>query len=263
MTISSNLLYYLFSKRRRVVEKNVKLAFEESKDVDKNVLINQFYLHMSAFLKEFFFYNYYSKRLTLTIMGLSSLDDALKKNRGVLLMCPHLGNWELVLPALPKRLGMSNTMFHCVRKTFKNKWLYSRCVSNHKQNNFNIIPSKGGSKKIIKALKNNEVVFFAYDQRANKKNAVLVNLFGHKTWTYTSLNRFAEINNTPILIFYTYRVSKYKHAVRFLPEIRTDNKTSVQAKAELNNMLLEEVIKKHPEQWYCWLHDLWKINKMD
>ena len=117
--------------------------------------------------------------------------------------------------------------------------------------------------EIFKALKKNSMVAFVVDQFMGKPFGIATQFFGKRTGSAYGLALFAQKTKSPIVPVYTYEGSDKKMHVVFEPVIDI-NPFIVEDKTQsLQNITqhfcdkVEEIIRRHPEQW-MWVHRRWK-----
>jgi len=113
--------------------------------------------------------------------------------------------------------------------------------------------------KILRALKDNYGVGFAFDQY--RTGDIRVPFFGVKTRTNSTLAILAEKTKRAVIPMYCTRTSDHKFKVTFLKEVQMDFSGDSDQNMEKNtavfNEIIEKIIRKHPEQW-LWMHKRWR-----
>lgn len=262
VTISGVFLYFFISrKRKEIIRKNINYVFKSKSKKEKKRLALAFSSHLFQFLKELVFFRRYKKKITLEMEGEYNLANALKKSKGVFILSIHMGNWELILPLLAEKLYFYNIKWNCIRKPLKPRSLQKIIFSRFKKSGIDIILNKGGARKILRALKRNEIVVYNIDQSTNSTNGLASFFFNRKVFTYSSLAELQAQYNTPIIPAYMYRKNRKTHVAKFLPELEHSLSLSVEKRTQEYNGIIEKIILKYPEQWYCWIHDRWKLKQ--
>jgi KDO2-lipid IV(A) lauroyltransferase len=125
----------------------------------------------------------------------------------------------------------------------------------------NYIDHRDSTTDIFKALRRNAVVVFVMDQWAPPTLGIPAPFFGKATGTGFGLALFASKKQLPVLPVYAYRDGTGKHNIVIGDEIpleaRESREETLAHMTELYNRVLEEIIRRHPEQW-MWLHRRWK-----
>ena len=91
--------YYLVGYRKKVVYENLRYAFPEKSDKDIKKIAKRFYKHLSdVMVEDIAMLHMSTNRLDqfVTVKDLDVLDDLYQRNRNVMGMLGHYGNWELL-----------------------------------------------------------------------------------------------------------------------------------------------------------------------
>jgi Kdo2-lipid IVA lauroyltransferase/acyltransferase len=111
---------------------------------------------------------------------------------------------------------------------------------------------------MIRALRRNEVVWYAPDQSYRNKGAAMVNFFGIPAATTTATSRLAEISGAAVLTHFTRRLPESLKYCAVIGE-RFENFPSGNPCDDVARFhaLLEAQIMQAPEQ-YLWIHRRFK-----
>ncbi|WP_392538237.1 lysophospholipid acyltransferase family protein [Legionella sp. 227] len=268
VSVAGFIFYHLLPIRRHIVLDNINRVFKETLSTkQKKRLAKSFYSHVASSLKELIFLDWYKKsRLDnmVEIKGEEYLWEAKKQERGCFLLMSHLGNWELsfyiAYPQLKPLRGCSNV----IRRRMSIRWIERFIFAFAERYDVKRIDKSGAPTKMIKALKNKEVILFALDQHAELKNkeGIAVNFFGTQAGTYRSLAFFANKYQVPVVPVSCYRQPSGKHVLEFHPalswEPHPDEEQAIYNNTLRYNQKLEQLILEHPEQWW-WVHRRWKL----
>lgn len=267
ITLAGRLLYRLISLRRDIAINNINRVFKNTLSAsEKTKLLKAFYSHLATLLKETLLMLYLSPKQLDKRIGLRGIDHlrtAIKHNRGVFLLCGHMGNWEISALGLSSVLPLVGEL-HVIRRPLHTKWLERLLFRKTKSFGISIIDSRGALLKVKQAVKNKETIAFTMDQHAavDNKTGIAVDFFGHKAGTYRGLALFVQKYKTPVIPLCTYRDAHGKHIIQFLPQLiwedNPDNELAIHVNTLKYNQALEEMILRHPEQWW-WVHRRWKL----
>ena len=111
----------------------------------------------------------------ISVNGEQYLKQALKKNKGVLLVSGHFGLWELLLGWF----GINKYPLLLIGQKQKNDGADKFINELREKSGVKILPRKSSLELMYSALENNDILTLASDQDA-KKSGVFINFFGVK-----------------------------------------------------------------------------------
>jgi KDO2-lipid IV(A) lauroyltransferase len=187
------------------------------------------------------------QKLISQVEGLDYLEKALAAKNGIILIAPHLGNWEVLNHFFRQHLFMT-VMYKPAKIPALDKFIFST----RKRVDVGLVPAdRSGVESLYQLLNDKGVVAVLPDQEPGVKSGVFAPFFGHAALTGKLIGELA--NNTPayLLCCYAKRLEDGSYGVVLKPaneDIR--NADEVAAAAALNRSI-EECINDCPEQ-YQW-----------
>ncbi|MBM3243359.1 MAG: lysophospholipid acyltransferase family protein, partial [Candidatus Omnitrophica bacterium] len=216
----SSLAYLFAKKQKNIAFESLKIAFgREKEDKELNKIVRECFDYIAKSAVELMFLMDKPKLLVkrVDIIGRENLEAALSKNKGVILVSAHFGNFPLLLGRLAlegyKTAGIMRPMrdlrvekiFFKKRQKFGVKTIYSQprdvCVNN-----------------TIQSLRNNELVFIPIDQNFGT-SGVFVNFFGRKAATATGPVIFAQRTGASLIPCFILRQKDDRHKIIFEPAL--------------------------------------------
>jgi KDO2-lipid IV(A) lauroyltransferase len=195
------------------------------------------------------------------VENLESLEAALARGRGVLVVTGHFGNFEVATAAGLANYPHARGRFYFVRRPFKPRWLDDLVTRRFRRAGFGILPKRGGLDAILDRLAAGDLVVFPFDQHASRKDGVRVEFFGHPAGTFRSVAVLALTTGAPVVPASSWREPGGHHILRFedpLPLVEDpDTNEAIRLNTRAYNAALERMILRHPEQWW-WVHRRWK-----
>ena len=252
------LSYYTLPDRRRVAMDNLRLALGLA-DGKAGILARQSFAALGLLGVELLRFAGQPAliRKRVRIRDEEILQRALALGRGVLLLPSHLGNWEL----LGQFLGVAGYRVHPIVQVQANKRFYE--VVDRIRRQAGLLPITRGRlslREIIHALRQGDCVSIIPDQDAGR-NGIFVPFFGRLASTPRGLDTVARLTGAPVIPVFIRRIKPGYHEVRFHPPldlVRTDDPEADELEnLKKINLLLEEEIRRSPEQW-LWMHKRWK-----
>ncbi len=183
------------------------------------------------------------------VSNLELLNESLKDGNGVILLTPHLGNWEITAAYLSLR----GYKFAVLAKEVYDLRL-----------NDILLKIRGGRKIVniprdsiftaVKYLKSGYILGILPDQATNV-SGIYVDFFSKPAYTPIGPAKLSIKTKTPMLLFYNYRDAGGKINIVF--DSILENYSNEEELTLKWSKKFEEYILKFPEQW-VWLHDRWK-----
>lgn len=262
---SVGLLLFYLRVRRRVVEKNLEIAFGNSlSDGERRKICRNTYKNVGNTLLEFLLL-YFIKPEELdkyiTIEGLDTIHEAIAQDRGLVFAANHLGNWELFSAGL----SVLGAPFHLyVGKQRNGLFDHSLNEIRQKFNVSTISKSKTAGIEMIKVLKKGGILAMAGDLNV-PADKLFVDFFGMKASVGRGIPSFTVSQSARLFFVWTIRVSPLKHR-GFVKEIRYESSGKADQDyhqvAQLLSNELEEKVRQHPDQ-YFWFNRRWKTRPQD
>jgi lauroyl/myristoyl acyltransferase len=258
------LAYRLLPIRRRIVRENLRRVFGASATEDELVrLAEASYAHLARSLGEILAFALRPDRAERRVR-LENVEAALRaaeRGKGLLVLTGHFGNWEVATVAGIASFPEYRGRFHVLRRPLRPAWLDRLVVRRFRRAGLGVIPKKGGLATVLERLEAQDAVVFVLDQWAAPRDAVAADFFGHPAPTFKSLAIVALATGAPVVPAASFRDRDGVHVLRFeeaLPAIdHADPGEAIRANTQAYNRALEELVLRHPEQWF-WLHRRWK-----
>ena len=185
-----------------------------------------------------------------TYEGLNHIDDALAKGIGPILALPHLGGWEWAARWLSSVAGWKVA---AVVEVLEPPELFEWFVDLRRQFGINVIPlGDGAALEVGAAILNGEIMCLLAD-RDVVGGGVEVEFFGERTRIPFGPALLALRTGAPILPTTVYFVDDHCHGLVGAPleVVSTGNTREDVARISQDlARVMEEHIKKQPEQWH-------------
>ncbi len=254
-------VYCFFRKRRRTALENLRAAFKgEKSEQELRAIARGSFQHMTLTYAELLRLSRHreDKSLHTFLVGTPLLDEVLSRGKGAILLTGHIGNWEVGASSVALLCGHAA---HIVARRPSQGAVADFLTELRAQLGVQEIPRNRGMIRILRALKEGHCVAIALDQHASKNN-VQVPFFGRPAKTFTTPALLSIREGIPVLPAYTIRLSDGRIKVMFLPEISPDlsgdsEEENVLRTTTRYSLLLEDLIRQHPEQW-LWMHRRWR-----
>ena len=255
------LFYFLDSRHRSIALTNLQFALgNEKSEKEIRFLARKNFQEFSMIAHEWVrLKNINKKKLRnlIYVEGKEHIIAAKKKNRSIILLSAHFGNWEYA------HLFYSSTInrLNFIVRRIDNPLLEQERVTYNENFGVKILYKENGLRPAIKNLKKGEDLIIFADRQANLREGISCNFFGRKTSTLTVVPALAKKYQIPIVpMFITRCKDRVHHRIIFFPELGIDydsNKDNIHETTQRQNHIIEKVIKTFPDHW-LWFHRKWK-----
>ncbi len=244
--------------RIRLARKNLQIAFgDRLSEQETETVINKLCMLLGeAVVEEIIFSG--TDLGNIAIEGMDHVHAALANGRGALILVPHFGLWELSSFVFGHTLNNASVIY----KALKNPYLDTYLVRSRTRSGLKLIPSKNALRMVLGELKKGRAVGLLFDQNAGKAG-LPVPFFGKTASTYSAPAGFALKTGCAVLPAYMMKEPGFrKHRLTVgqpFELIQTGDRVSdLLANTRQYNQFLEQLVSRHPEQWFGWLHNRWK-----
>jgi Kdo2-lipid IVA lauroyltransferase/acyltransferase len=257
----TSVLFSLQPRLQKTAEFNLRLAFPDWKDAQRKDVTRKMVRNLGWMAAEFARLPRLTKENVEDVVILEGHENFLegqRRGKGVLYLTGHIGAWELSSFAH----ALYGYPLHYMARPLDNKRLDAlvnqyRCASGNRP-----IFKNESARVMLKILKDSGTIGILADQNTLPVEGVFVDFFGKLACTTTGLARVALHTGAAVVPGYAYwdeGIQKYR--LRFEPPvelIRTgDTERDVFENTQRFAKVIEEIIRKHPDQW-VWVHKRWK-----
>jgi KDO2-lipid IV(A) lauroyltransferase len=191
------------------------------------------------------------RELVLRVDGEALLTQAKENGRGVLLLVPHLGNWEFLslylgeygITALydpPRLSALDRPLRHARSRT-----------------GATLVPlGRRGTRALYRTLSSGGIAVLLPDQVPERESGVYTEFFGHPALTMTFAHRLAARTRPVVLFAVALRVTG-GFEVRFVPAEPDMCAADVRTATASMNRSIERLVRDAPEQ-YQWEYKRFK-----
>jgi KDO2-lipid IV(A) lauroyltransferase len=254
------ILQWVNADAAKVTRTNLQTCFPELEAGQLDALCRQSLIHMVLLVFEFAQLNHWSEEKLLgqidSVAGKSLLDEAYAAGRGVVLLVPHFGNWELLCAFLgahynfaalydPPKIASIERVIIGARKRFQGEF-------------FAIDTS--GMRGLLRVLKQGKLVAILPDQVPDRNAGVYVDFFNQPALTMTLPHRLIAKNQPAVLLGSVQRLVNdegFTYQLRFeaiSEELATSDPETC---ARMINQSIEQVVQRAPAQ-YQWEYKRFK-----
>ena len=193
----------------------------------------------------------------LEVHGEEIVKEALVREKGVLILIAHFGNYDLMGLYASKLFAYPLTI---ITKTLKNAKLNELWWEMRRKAGVKEVPSHNAYRACVRALRKNELVGFMLDQNRPKEQGVFVDFFGRLASTTPGLAFMSAQTGAPVVPVFMHRTPEGRHVLEVQPAIEppADRKEeTLLACTAAYTRIIEAEVRRYPAQW-LWLHKRWK-----
>jgi KDO2-lipid IV(A) lauroyltransferase len=257
----ARVLFALVPKLRKIAAFNLRLAFPEWTDAQREATLRGMVRSLGWMAAEFARMPRYTRQNIEEIIVLDGNENFLEGQRcgkGVLFLTAHMGAWELSSYAH----ALYGYPLHYMARPLDNARLDAlvnryRGLSGNKP-----IFKNESARAMLKTLREAGTVGILADQNTLPEEGAFVDFFGTSACTTTGIARVALHTEAAVVPGYAvWDEALKKYRLRFEPPlelVRTgDAERDILENTRLFAKVTEEIIRKYPEQW-VWVHARWK-----
>ncbi|TRZ48572.1 hypothetical protein D4Q80_03680 [bacterium] len=247
----SDLRYIFAFRDREAVSGNLKAIFPEKSEREIRRIRIRVFRNFAKYLVDFFRFSKITRDEVKKYIGIENshyFDEALKKGKGVVVLSAHLGNWELG-GAVVGLLGYPLWVVVLPHKDKKVDEFFNR---QRESKGVKIIPLGKAARQCFRVLRNNELLGLVGDKDFSDKGVVL-DFFGRPALFPQGPAELALKTGAIIVPAFVVRngddscTLKIGNPIEFSPAGSPDDLPNLMRRYIT---IIEEVIKKYPEQWY-------------
>jgi KDO2-lipid IV(A) lauroyltransferase len=256
-----SLWYAADKKHRTLCLDNLQKSFKGKKSRKEiSHLAKQVFQNTASMLFEHaWFHGMGAERFLnhVTINGLDNLIQAHENGKGVICISGHLSNWELA-SCLPAATGIP---LSAVYKTIKYPPLDRYVKGKRNATGCVMLPLHNALDGIKESLARGEHTGLFIDQNSKKRTqSVFIDFMGRTASAYTGPARLALSTRAPVIPVFIYK-KRDRFFIDILSEVPIvetgDKKRDVTENTETFHRIVENYVKKYPEQWF-WIHNRWR-----
>ena len=254
--ISQNLASIFFNyipKRKKTALKNLKIAFPDESDEWINTTLKKCYNFFIFNFLQFLAFPFNPNSIEIEVVGEKHLKNAINQKKGTVLVSAHFGSWEI----LGHWFGKNSYPLVGIAQKQKNKGANLFFEEKRQLSGIKQVYRKSSMVSLYDVLNANGILGLVSDQDAKGKG-IFVNFFDKPASTHKGAALFHLNTDASLIYGICVQENMGKYRVEFIPI--NPAKKSVEDITQLYTTIIEQSIKKYPEQ-YFWFHNRWKTKK--
>jgi len=247
------------SSIKRITSINIQLAYPDLSETAQRQLVSQSIrsqcLTYIEFIKCWGMPPSYSLALLKNINGAHVLTEALANKKGVIVVVPHFGCWELLNAWL--NLYTEPMIMY---KPNKNKGINRYLLEAREKFNATLVPTdETGIRAIFKHLKQGGLTVILPDHLPKPSGGIYSNFFGQNTLSMTLVSKLAAKTQCNVIGLSCIRQPNLRyfdvHCQTLAEEILSKD---LQCSVDSLNIAMQDIINQAPEQ-YIWSYKRFRV----
>lgn len=262
----ASLLLRLLPGRKRIALENLEMALgEETSEEERRAILDRSMTGVILGAMEMIKVAADPDRFLSSSVrweGTEYLEAALKSGKGVILVGAHFGNFPLVISALA-RAGFPVSS---IVRNPSNPYVSHFLDRLRDEVGLGYIPDKPKElciRRSLECLRDNGILSLQIDINVIA-GGVYVDFFGRQVPTYTGPVVLAQRTGAAVLPLFAIRTGLGRHRGLLGPPVALrstgDKEADLQANTALLSKVIEDFIRRFPEEWW-WLHRRWRKAK--
>ncbi len=244
------LLWSFNASAAKVTKENIGYAFKELSAQEQTVLARESVIQSSQTFSEmgkvWLNDDQWLMNSVTETENKERLDELLAEDRGVILLAPHLGNWEV----LGRYLGIVCPVITCMYQPVQLRAMDDMIKGARSKNMVMAPTDKRGVMQLMKALKNNEIIGVLPDQLPLDGGGDFADFFGKPALTMTLIRQLQQKTNSAVIMAFAKRIDSGFRVIFMEPDPLIYSENPDEALLGLNRSV-ELCVHRAPEQ-YQW-----------
>lgn len=255
--VVARIFFALFPRRKAIIQVNLKLAFPELTDAQRNELTRRTIDEFSQSMVEtlfVWFRGVHSLMERVQVSGIDRLRNSDQK-RGIILLGAHFASLDLCGAAVSRRVPFQIT-YRDIKNPVVN-FLAFKC----RQRDYERLYLATELRTMVNELRKGKTIWFASDQdMGTRKATCFAPFFGVYASTSTTPFRLARLTGASVVLMTHTRNNAAQTWDVELHPIELSELAAPEcyaADASIVNSVIEQVVRTHPAQ-YFWVHRRFK-----
>ena len=248
-------------KRQRMADANIAAAFPELSPRERTAIRRASVRNICRTMIELLKLPALSPQDLQRLVRVDNLDLIREtiKERGIILLTAHYGNWEWFGARLGTQLPLTviaRDAAHDITASLINQARASHGMK---------VIGREDLRRMISVLRNGEALAILPDQHA-LEGGILTEFLGRPAWSFTGPALLAARTGAAVMPVFAVRQPDGTFNCEVFPPLELqatgDRDADVIANTQIILDAIGEAIRRHPEQW-LWMHDRWKMKHSD
>jgi KDO2-lipid IV(A) lauroyltransferase len=254
-SLFGRIVHSIGGSRRAVVRRNIALCFPDLSPAERDALALEHFKALGMTLIEMGLGRWASDRHLQSITklkGIEHVHNALQAGHGVILLSAHFTTLEI----MGRVLALNMPPFDAVYRRNRSEFMTELQRTGRERSAESTI-EKRDIKKMVRSLRDKRAVWYAPDQRYDRKGSEVVPFFGIPAMHTTATSTLARLGRAVVVPFFPRRLPDSTYEMTLLPAFENFPGDDAVADTRRYVEVLERHIRSCPEQ-YFWVHRKFK-----
>lgn len=257
------LLAAALGYRKKVIDKNLLMAFPEKSPKERASIRRRFYRHFADLFVETLVLQHCKAekiRRRVEVENPEVMEDLLAQGHDVVAVSAHYGNWEWVPAASLGLQALGTSVYRPLKNPYFDRFML-RLRSLYGSRN---IPLKNVAREIVGFKRQNQrfILGLISDQSPSKFELHYWTTFlTQDTPVILGPEKMARLAKAKVVYWQMDKIKRGRYRMRFVPYPGDEASDPEFAITEWHVRLLEAQIQQHPEYW-LWSHKRWKYQHL-
>lgn len=257
------LAYSLAGKERKKVRDHLCLAYGDELNESRRQAIARSMFEQAGRTAAEWCYMQAGQAETILrdvrVEGLEHFEAVLARDRGILFLTAHFGNWELMTPLMVQYMSREVGV---VARELSNPWVNAATNRTRESHGAYVFPRGSTGRDYIRFLRKKNGLAILGDIDTGKGAGLFVPFFNQPAWTQSGIARLAYIGRAEVLPAFIFREPENpnRHVVRVFPAIEVDRDQGeegyIREMTAAFTKAIEKAVRMQPDQW-MWIHRRW------
>ncbi len=249
-----SLLYRIPSKRRHILQTNLRLCFPEKSSAEREDLARSTMRHViRSYVERGYQWFASAEKVSRLVTIESAIELADSYDQPTIFLAFHFAGIEAGCVSYSTRHPVAS-----VYTPMSSEMTNQIALQQRARFGVEMISRNGSAREILKVLKTGKPVMLAADMDFGLRDSVFVPFFGVPACTLTSVSRLAAVSGARVVPFVTEVLPDYQgYRLRLFEPLDDYPSKDMAADALRMNQFLETQIRRLPDQYY-WVHRRFK-----
>jgi KDO2-lipid IV(A) lauroyltransferase len=193
--------------------------------------------------------------------GASAMEEVLATKRGMIVLTPHLGSFDMAGQAYAQQFGVHGHPLTVLFSPPRQRWLRPIVVESRAKPGLQTVPATlAGVRQLLRILKSGGSIALLPDQVPPEGQGVWAPFFGREAYTMTLAARLASQTGAEVVLVWGERLSSGRGFVVHVERLDRSLSIDIEAATHQINQAMEALVRKMPQQ-YLWGYARYKRPK--